>query len=104
MDSIPLTMHNQPDEQGTPLPMHEQDPYELVGMVIPGEEGQTEAMALAVIEEFILLGWGEKRLMTLFNNPFYLGTYRIYQEKGEGYVQDLIAETCARWRMGTKEQ
>ena len=55
--------------------------------------------SLALIEEFILLGWNEKRLMTLFTSPLYLGTHRIYQEKGEAWVQDLITETCARWRI-----
>ena len=97
MNSIPLTMIDQPVDLGVPLPAHEEDPYELIGMVIPGEPGQTEAMAQAVIEEFILLGWHEKQLMTLFTSPLYLGTHRIYQEKGEAWVQDLIAETCAAW-------
>ncbi len=97
--SIPLPMLDQPVDLGVPLTAHEEDPYELVGMVIPGEEGQTEAMAQALIEEFILLGWNEKQLMTLFTSPLYLGTYRIYQEKGEGWVQNLIAETCVAWRV-----
>jgi len=99
MNSIPLTMIDQPVDLGVPLPAHEEDPYELIGMVIPGEEGQTEAMAQAVIEEFILLGWHEKQLMTLFTSPLYLGTHRIYQEKGEVWVQNLITETCAAWRV-----
>ncbi len=98
MDSIPLPMVQQPLDSGVPLPPHEQDPYELVGMVIPGEEGQTEAMAQALVEEFVLLGWNEKRLMTLFTNPFYLATYRIYQQKGAAYVQTLIQDICATWR------
>lgn len=99
MKSIPLPMMDQPVDLGVPLPAHEEDPYELVGMVIPGEEGQTEAMAQALLEEFILLGWGRKRLMTLFTSSLYLGTHRIYQEKGEAWVQDLIDETCAAWHI-----
>lgn len=82
-----------------PLPLHDQDPYELMGMVMPGEEGQTESMARALIEEYILLGWNEKRLFTLFVNPFYLATHRIYREKGEDYVQALIEELCSQWRI-----
>ena len=103
MNSIPLPMIGQQVETGIPLPAHEEDPYELVGMVIPGEEGQTEAMAQALLEEFILLGWGKKQLMTLFTSPLYLGTHRIYQEKGEAWVQALIDETCARWGIVAKE-
>lgn len=84
---------------GVPLPLHEEDPYELVGMVIPGEEGQTEQMAQAFIEEFLLLGWGEKQLMTLFTSPLYLGTHRIYQEKGDAWVQALIKNVYNQWHL-----
>ncbi|HSM58111.1 MAG TPA: hypothetical protein VK879_18285 [Candidatus Sulfomarinibacteraceae bacterium] len=98
MSSIPLPMHQPQVNDGMPLPAHEEDPYELVGMVMPGDPGQTEAMAEALIEEFILLGWNEKRLMTLFTNPFYLATHRIYRQKGAAYVEALITKTCARWR------
>lgn len=99
MSSIPLSMIDQPVDLGVPLPPHEEDPYELVGMVIPGEAGQTEAMAQAVIEEFILLGWNKKQLMTLFTSSLYLGTHRIYQEKGATWVQALITDICAAWRI-----
>lgn len=99
MNSIPLPMIDQPIDLGVPLTAHEEDPYELVGMVIPGEAGQTEAMAQAVIEEFILLGWNEKQLMTIFTSPLYLGTHRIYQEKGTAWVQALITETYAAWQI-----
>lgn len=99
MNSIPLPVMNQPADPGVPLPLHEEDPYELVGMVLPGAEGQTEAMAAALVEEFILLGWNEKQLMTLFTSPLYLGTHRIYREKGEAWVQALIADIYAQWRV-----
>lgn len=56
-------------------------------------------MAQAVIEEFILPGWHEKQLMTLFTSPLYLGTHRIYQEKGADWVRALIAEIYAQWKL-----
>jgi hypothetical protein len=100
---IPLPLYPGSNDAGTdngvPLPIHEEDPYQLVGMVMPGEAGQLEAMAQALVEEFVLLGWNEKRLMTLFTNPFYLATHRIYRQKGETYVQELITESCRRWRI-----
>ncbi len=86
------------------LPLHEQDPYELVGMVIPGEPGQLEAMAQALIEEYILLGWNQKQLMNLFTNPFFLATHRIYLQKGEPYVRQLILETCIRWQIAPLQE
>jgi hypothetical protein len=76
----------------------EEDPLELVGMVMPGEPGELEAMAECFIEEYVRLGWDEERLMTLFTNPMFLATHRIYRQKGEDYVRELIREICARWR------
>jgi hypothetical protein len=99
-NQIPLPVINgRAGSNGTPLPLHEEDPYELVGMVMPGESGQLEAMAEALVEEFVMLGWNEKRLMTLFVNPFYLATHRIYLQKGETYVRELIQEICMRWQI-----
>jgi hypothetical protein len=73
------------------------DPMGLVGMVLPGEPGQLEMMAECLIEEYVRLGWNEARLMTLFVNPMFLATHRIYREKGEVYVRALIHRTCAQW-------
>lgn len=73
------------------------DPMELVGMVLPGEPGQLEAMAECIVEEYVRMGWNEKRLMTLFHSPMFLATNRIYREKGETYVRELIRQTRAKW-------
>ena len=72
---------------------------ELTGMVMPGEPGQLEAMAECLVEEYVRLGWDERRLMTLFVNPMFMATYRVYRQKGEAYVRDLIHTTCAKWRV-----
>jgi hypothetical protein len=76
-----------------------EDPMELVGMVMPGGHGMLEAMADAIIEEYVLLGWEEQRLMTLFNNPLFLATHRIYRQKGEDYVRAAIRSACAKYRI-----
>ncbi len=75
------------------------DPMELVGMVLPGSPGQIEAMAQAMVEEYVLLGWEEKRLMTLFTNPFFLATHRVYQQKGEAFVRSLVRDTWSALRI-----
>ena len=74
-----------------------EDPMQLVGMVIPGEAGQLEMMAECIIEEYVRMGWDERRLMTIFRSSMFLATNRIYQIKGEAYVRDLIRRVCARW-------
>ena len=75
----------------------DEDPMGLVGMVLPGEPGQLEAMAECFVEEYIRLGWDERRLMTLFTNPMFMATYRIYRQKGEVYVRELIQRTEKNW-------
>jgi hypothetical protein len=79
-----------------------EDPLELVGIVMPGEPGQLEAMAECIVEEYVRMGWDERRLMTLFVNPMFLATHRIYRQKGETYVRALIQRTCAKWGRGTR--
>ena len=78
-----------------------EDPMQLVGMVLPGEQGQLEAMAECIVEEYVRMGWDERRLMTLFVNPMFMATYRIYRQKGEEYVVDLIRRVCAKWLIST---
>jgi len=59
----------------------EEDPMDLVGIVLPGEPGQLEAMAECFVEEYIRMGWDEPRLMTLFTNPMFMATHRITARK-----------------------
>ena len=73
------------------------DPMELVGLLLPGDEATTEAMAETFVEEYVRMGWDERRLMTLFINPTFLATHRIYRLKGEGYVRELIRRMCVKW-------
>ena len=80
------------------------DPMELVGMVLPGAPGMVEAIATALVEEYVLLGWDAPRLMTLFVNPLFVATHRIYRQKGEAYVRELIRDTCARFRIPARPQ
>ena len=75
----------------------DEDPMELTGIVMPGEPGRLEAMAECFVEEYIRLGWDEPRLMTLFTSPMFMATHRIYRQKGEAYVHELIQEMQARW-------
>jgi len=75
----------------------DEDPMDLVGMVLPGEPGQLEAMAETFVEEYVRMGWDEPRLMTLFTNPMFLATHRIYRHKGEDYVRALIRRLAAKW-------
>ena len=68
---------------------------ELKGVTLP--EGNIEEMAEALVEEFVRMGFDEKKLFRLFTNPNYRTTHRIYREKGEEYVKELIEKVRTRW-------
>ena len=74
------------------------DPMELVGVGLP--EGDPDYMAECLVEEFMLLGWDERKLMTLFARPFFQTTHRIYREKGEDHVRALIQKVRDKWSQG----
>jgi hypothetical protein len=76
----------------------DEDPMELVGMVLPGEPGEEERMAECIVDEYVRLGWNEARLMALFTTSMFMGTYRIYRYKGELYVRELIRNTVNRYK------
>jgi hypothetical protein len=76
----------------------EDDPMELVGVALPGDEATTESMAETFVEEYVRMGWDDAHLMRMFTHPFYVATHAVYRLKGEAYVRDLIAQTRARWQ------
>ncbi|RCK74664.1 MAG: hypothetical protein ANABAC_1381 [Anaerolineae bacterium] len=82
----------------------EDDPMELTGVVLPGEPGGLERMAETFVEEFVRLGWQEEHLLKLFTQPYFLATHRIYRQKGEEYVRQLIRKTQTRWSIQPRHQ
>lgn len=77
-------------------PAAEDDPMEFVAVALP--DGDPDLMAECVIEEFLLMGWTERRLMTLFAHPRFAATHRIYRDRGEAHVRTLIRRVVERWR------
>ena len=69
------------------------DPHELVGVVLPGDETSTREMARAFAEEFVQLGWKRDQVLGLFRNPFYAGAHGTLQALGEAEIQRLVDES-----------
>lgn len=82
-------------------PAAKDDPMEFVAVPLPG--GDPDLMAECVIEEFLLMGWSERQLMTLFTHPRFQATHRIYLDRGEAHVRALIARVGASWRPVTRK-
>ena len=71
------------------------DPHELVGVGLA--EGDSDFMVECLVEEYLLLGWSDDQLMSLFTRPCFGMTHRIYLDRGQQYVADAIARMRARW-------
>jgi hypothetical protein len=76
-------------------PFDDDDPMELIGVALP--EGDIDEMAACIVEEFLRMGLEDEQLLHLFKSPFYDGTHRIYQQRGDDYVRALIAQVRSRW-------
>ncbi len=70
------------------------DPMEIVGVVLdrPPDAAGLEAMARAFVEEYALLGWPPRRILSLFRHPFYAGAHAAYERLGEGRIVELVRE------------
>ncbi len=74
---------------------HEQgDPFEMVQMVLdaPADDDFYREMAQTFVEEYMMMGWTDEKLLSMFRDPFYQGPHSILQKKGELFVTQLIRE------------
>ncbi len=70
-----------------------EDPMELVGVRFeqqPDAEAFDE-MACSIVEEYMRMGWTGENILRLFHNPAFKLTNNILQQRGEEYVQGLVA-------------
>ena len=74
-----------------------QDPQELVGVELPGDEGVTRDMAEAFADEFAQLGHTREEILALFQNPFYAGAHQAWQLLGKDEIARLVDESLEVW-------
>ena len=73
------------------------DPHELVGVELPGDEAQTREMAAAFADEFAQLGFTRAQILALFRKAEYTGAERASTLLGEEAVTRLVDESLAVW-------
>lgn len=75
-----------------------EDPFELVGTVIPDPDGTNlEEMARCIVEEYVRVGFSDQQLWGLFHNPFFGATHALYRARGETWVQEVIDRVREKW-------
>lgn len=73
------------------------DPQELVGVELPGDEAQTREMAAAFADEFAQLGFTRPQILALYRKAEYMGAQRAWTLLGEEAVTRLVDESLAVW-------
>ena len=53
--------------------------------------------AVAFVEEFLALGFDERRLLALFQRPFYAGAHQALKTLGEPEIRRIIQESLRVW-------
>ena len=73
------------------------DPNELVGVELPGDETVTFEMAAAFADEFAQLGFTRPQILGLFRRAEYTGAHQAWTLLGEETIARLIDESLAVW-------
>lgn len=81
-------------------PFEDDDPMELVGIAVRAEAESVREMAYVFAEEFARMGFGVRRILSLFRSPFYAGAHRIHQALGEQAVSEIVEECVGVWGRG----
>ena len=66
------------------------DPMELVGTSMEGDEANIEEMGLTFVEELARMDWSQEEIFAVFADPFYRGPHTVYRAKGPEFVRSLI--------------
>ena len=74
-----------------------EDPQELVGVELPGDESVTFEMAAAFADEFAQLGYTRPQILGLFRRAEYTGAHQAWTLLGEETIGRLVDESLAVW-------
>ena len=73
------------------------DPHELVGVELPGDESVTREMAAAFADEFAQLGFTRTQILALYRKAEYAGAHQAWRLLGEDEIARLVDESLALW-------
>jgi hypothetical protein len=73
-----------------------EDPLQIVGVVLdrPMDAAEIESMARTFVEEYALMGWGPRRILSLFRHPHFAGAHEAYRVLGEARIVSIVSEVA----------
>ena len=69
------------------------DPQELLGVELPGDESVTREMAAAFADEFAQLGFTRAQILALYRRAEYAGAHQAWRLLGEDEVARIVDES-----------
>ena len=74
-----------------------EDPHELIGVELPGDESVTREMAAAFADEFAQLGFSRAQILGLFRKVEYSGAHQAWRLLGDDEIGRMVDESLAVW-------
>jgi hypothetical protein len=74
-----------------------EDPQELVGVELPGDEAVTREMAAAFADEFAQLGFTRAQILALYRKAEYAGAHQAWRLLGDDVVSRIVDDSLAVW-------
>ena len=74
-----------------------EDPQELVGVELPGDETVTLEMAAAFADEFAQLGYTRAQILALFRRAEYAGAHQAWTLLGQQAIAQMVDESLSVW-------
>ena len=72
-----------------------EDPQELVGVELPGDEAVTREMAATFADEFAQLGLTRIQILSLYRKAEYAGAHQAWRLLGEDEIARIVDESLA---------
>ena len=82
------------------MPYHDPDPTDpsmLVGVGVTCSDEDLRSMAASFASELAQLGNDARRIVSLFEKPFYAGPHLAWRTLGEEQVRHIVKESVEFW-------
>ena len=73
------------------------DPQELLGVELPGDESVTREMAAAFADEFAQLGFTRAQILALYRKAEYAGAHQAWRLLGDEEIGRIVDESLGVW-------
>jgi hypothetical protein len=74
-----------------------EDPMQFIGVGMECDAETFDRMVETIIEEYLLLGWPDETIYSMFTLEYYQLPHAVFKSKGEAYVRSAIRKVRRMW-------